>query len=499
MYRLRVRFPSLKPSIKNTPDRLHRLYNRLEALALTFPPGEVPLYYPRNFHSLHRVLPHLGGVVPVEGPVGDDDFAIEVGHPDILEGDLFKASGYRANFHESRAVLTLVEGDRETVLWDKPCREWIFFAYPDELVMPFRQGGQSLQRILIPRIEAGSSRMLERLKIFLKDPQEPEGVHQYRVSIRSFRALISMVKPLLDEGKYRAIQQHFRSLAHDAALLRELDVIMEEYLLAGAEDGAFLAALRADRRREEERLVAALNHGKGRRLLRRGVNLFLEALSQSSWKEVDGLYFVDMRLHNWYRFTLESLWELDRFDFPFVHRIRIKSKKYRYITEFFQELMTETQLNQHKMAKKRQKRLGEICDALRNQEAIDEMLSAFGPAASTEALAFQERESQREEEILMDLGLKEAATSPEPQEPAREGELPPLEAEPMEVARPQEIRQKSLEPQTAAPLTKKIKALPTEDGGDEVKKEVRGIRSLFVGGAVVLGMAVAAIKRFFRR
>ena len=53
--------------------------------------------------------------------------------------------------------------------------------------------------------------------------------------------------------------------------------------------------------------------------------------------------------------------------------------------EHFRAYMTPLQLERHKTAKKRQTVLGLICDSLRNQEAVEELLPDFSSDTKEEA------------------------------------------------------------------------------------------------------------------
>ena len=100
--------------------------------------------------------------------------------------------------------------------------------------------------------------------------------------------------------------------------------------------------------------------------------------------------------------------------------------------------MTPLQLERHKTAKKRQTVLGLICDSLRNQEAVEELLPDFSSDTKEEAERFIEREKAREETLRAQVGEKEEnnkkeetvmKTEPEEkeftQEPEKEPEIPP--------------------------------------------------------------------------
>ncbi|MDQ0508216.1 CHAD domain-containing protein [Peptoniphilus ivorii] len=407
---------------ENAEGKTKRKINRIKALSLGLPPCKKTLYYDSSLKTRAEDFAGVFGELALKPKnelffSEDDECRILMDVPERLSADLYAATGKRVDFDDHMAVLSKKDPTgRETVQWIYRAKDLIFFAYPEEIVVPFRKGTDiSLQKLLLPKIEEGFKKILKNLDTFIREPWEVESVHQYRVSIRRFRALISMVKPILNPSSYAKIQDIFRQKGRDAELLRELDVLMEEWDKVREPEQVHLKnALMEQRKREEERLLALLKTDRIREELKEGLNTFMHSLSMSDWHEIDGVFLLDQRLHNWYRYTLEALWRMEEFDLPFVHRIRLKSKKYRYVTEFFDDHTTLTQVMHHKKAKKRQTVLGEVCDALRNREAIRELEPYFDDKALEEAAYFIKKEEQRENQLLHDLGLRNKTADSNP-------------------------------------------------------------------------------------
>lgn len=414
MHILRLHPFGLYRSKYESINDLQKKIKRVKALKLSMPNCKKVLYYEESLRVKAEDFASIIGDVelkPIEEMLenGQEEYRIIMKNPIDLSQDLFNKTGVRILFDMPMAVLTKEEeNSRESIIWSRPAKDWIFFAYPAEIIVPARQGsGISLQDLLLPKIEKGLDTMVTRLDDFFKNPDEVETIHQYRVSIRSFRALISMVKNVLPINSYLKIQDNFRQKARDVALLREIDVLIEEWdKVRTPEQIAFRQAMVEEREKEKERLLAYLRDTRAREEIQQGVNQFINALSMTAWHQLDGIQLMDERLHNWYRFTLESLWELKEFNLPYVHRIRLKSKKYRYVAEFYDEYMTSTQIDHHKSAKARQSVLGKVCDALRNQEAVEELMGNFSPEAKEEAKTFIALEKAREDELLESLGLR---------------------------------------------------------------------------------------------
>lgn len=420
LLRLRVYPQSLSRFGIDSDEKIRRKKKRVKALALALPDWEKNIYYGQGYYKRAKEFAEVLGeknLLPIDQMVykGPNSVQIIIDNPEKMSQELWLKSNTRIEFDQAKAVLSNVDiqGD-ESVQWAYNANNWIFFAYPEEILVPARKGtGMSLQDLLLPKIEEGAKKIKKNMEWYIKEPQAIEAVHQYRVSIRSFRALISMVKPLLREYTYAKIQDIFRQKARAGARLRELDVLLEEWDdVRNEEDKALREALLQERKDEEKDLLQILKDPKTEQEITSGVNQFIHALSMTEWHSIDGIQFMDERLHAWYRFTLEALWEMDEFDFPSVHRVRLKSKKYRYISEFFAEYMTQTQDRHHKSAKKRQKVLGEICDALRNQEAVEELLPKLHVETVKEAEIFINKESQREVDLLTSIGLMDVSEIP---------------------------------------------------------------------------------------
>lgn len=335
--------------------------------------------------------------------------------PFHMEGEILRRTGEAVTFARPSAVLSTEVEDGEILLWQLPASDWIFLQYPQEPYVPPRKGsGLSLYSLMLPAIEGATGTMRKNLQKFLANPEEPEGVHQLRVSIRSFRALISLVKPLLPPEVYASMQDVFRQLGRKCARLRELDVLIEEWEAAKGEGDANLRrALDQERKDEMNLLVGIMQDPLNQQIIASAANRLILNLEPTNWQEIDGVLYIDQRLHSWYRFSLEGLWRMDGFDWPVAHKIRLKSKKYRYIAEHFKDHMTSVQTGRHKAAKKRQTVLGEICDSLRNQEAVEELMPHLPEEATEEADRFILREKDREMQLRELVGTREE-TPPNP-------------------------------------------------------------------------------------
>ena len=148
------------------------------------------------------------------------------GHEPSLSEWSNQLSGYTIPFRKGTAV-----GFR--VLSTEPLRaepKWIVMPEtvdPDDLKIkrnqPALQGYQKILRVQLHDI-------FDMLQKFLEAPQDPESAHQYRVKIRTFRSVLTFIKPLLPPEKYQTVQDRMRTLAQLMGYLREIDVLQMEWV-----------------------------------------------------------------------------------------------------------------------------------------------------------------------------------------------------------------------------------------------------------------------------
>ncbi|MET3618212.1 CHAD domain-containing protein [Peptoniphilus olsenii] len=412
---LRLSLDDLTNFDKDTPEKIERKEKRIKALGLALPEGDKTLYYENSFIKEARKVSRLFGDTKMRAiskltKIEPNSNIIIIDKPENLTKDLLEKTGEEVSFDKSMAVLSSVgESGKETVLWKLDSKKWIYFAYPKEEISKIRENEISLKDIIKPQIENSYNKIKKNLDYFIEKPDDIESVHKYRVSIRSFRALVSMLKPVMSKKAYRTVQNIFRDKAQDAARLRELDVLINRWEdIRNQDEINLLKALQKERKHEQQRLFRNLTNPRTKEEFVSGINLLLHELKKSKWKKIDGIKLLDNRLNSWYNYALESLWEMEKFNFPYVHKIRIKSKKYRYVAEYFDEYLTDEQSERYNLSKDRQKVLGQITDAIRNQEAVKELFPILSVNAFREAKKFIATERTREKELLESLELKKS-------------------------------------------------------------------------------------------
>ncbi len=81
---------------------------------------------------------------------------------------------------------------------------------------------EAMLKILIENIQY----VLAAYEDFLKQPQDPETLHQLRIKLRHLRSLLSFASPLMEPESYTAKQEELRNFGLKLSPLREIDVLM---------------------------------------------------------------------------------------------------------------------------------------------------------------------------------------------------------------------------------------------------------------------------------
>jgi len=219
---------------------------------------------------------------------------------------------------------------------------------------------------------------------FLKTPEDPETAHQFRIKIRQMRSLISFIKPLMDEEKYQLIQSRLRSLTNRFGGLRELDAIMEEWLLLTekhADCPDVCTALREVIEKERRGQVAELRKLYMTEQPFNKLEDIWGLIIEASWEfdeKTNRLYgeYIDGRINKLLKKTEKDFKSIDLKDIEKTHKLRINIKKLRYNLAILEpKIKRKTQImNNLKML---QYKLGLICDAHRDELILSELRTRY--------------------------------------------------------------------------------------------------------------------------
>lgn len=204
---------------------------------------------------------------------------------------------------------------------------------------------------------------------------DPDAAHKLRVRTRALRSLLSFYKPLLKKKDYQHIQSGLRESAARVGRLRELDVLIENYEQAWqhthegqGEHSALLSYLVSERKAEEKALLSQIKDGSLRKR-RRPAKRFIQGLGSIS--DID---FEKKRLNQWRREIDSSVEHVADLPYEELHKLRIKTKKARYVLEALEYLLPRIREKEINRLNDLQDKLGDLCDNHRNRDILAEML-----------------------------------------------------------------------------------------------------------------------------
>jgi triphosphatase len=228
---------------------------------------------------------------------------------------------------------------------------------------------------------------------------DSEAVHQMRVGLRRLRAAISLFKSFLPGSSTEKIKTELKWLTDELAPAREIDVLVEERIrplrrVAGQRRGARAVEKEfADRREQAFRRARNAIQTKRYRDLPLDVLEWLEnrRIGGKDEAQVSVADFVGELFRRRLRKVRKEGRHLEKLSAPERHKLRIKVKKLRYATGFFESLYQDADRGElarfSRRLKKLQDALGALNDFIAHREMVtDAALS--GPPENRRARAF---------------------------------------------------------------------------------------------------------------
>jgi len=228
--------------------------------------------------------------------------------------------------------------------------------------MPVSAAFQAIGRACLAQMAANEQALLER--------QDPEAVHQMRVSVRRLRSAMTTFRSVVDGPGLEAAKTDLRWLMSLLGPARDVDVFLADILdpvvacFPGDQGLAGLRALFEDRRAARYReALAGVGDARFTRLVL-GLGRWIEA---GDWlDDPDRAEARQAPLAGFARDILDrrrrTVWKagrhFDRLSAPDRHQLRIQIKKLRYNAAFFAELF------EGKAARRMLKDLGSLQDQL---------------------------------------------------------------------------------------------------------------------------------------
>ena len=219
--------------------------------------------------------------------------------------------------------------------------------------------------------------------ILLHDPgtrfgQDPEELHQMRVGIRRFRALLRASRVLLEPEWYASLQEELRWLGAMLGTVRDQDVLLEQlymeaHVLPPAERKMFerlLATFETHRSQARLQLLDALRSDRYLDLLgrleRAAQTPALRDAPESSLMHLAAQEFKDL-------VKAGKRGTADPSDHE-LHQLRIRTKRTRYAAELALETMGKSAIRFVRQTKRNQDILGDHQNAVVTEERLRQLL-----------------------------------------------------------------------------------------------------------------------------
>ena len=288
---------------------------------------------------------------------------------------------------------------------------------------------QSLGKIRETLVLHAHQVLTEREK-FLSDPSEPETAHQLRVSIRRLRSLLTFIKPFQKTKQNASMQAVLKSVVTELSYLRELDVLRQACETFAEEnpdkasdqtsdqtsdktsdqtsdktsdkasgkasdqtpdqttdESSIFGILKEERRRETDRVVAVISTDGSKSALQD----IEDELAEIEWKKnIDENESIEAQISRSFTALFEEFEaaaaSVDYGEAAAVHALRIQAKKLRYVLSSIEPLMESKLAITGIELKKAQETLGQLCDARRNKQILQNFDTRDLPVKSHYAL-----------------------------------------------------------------------------------------------------------------
>ena len=219
--------------------------------------------------------------------------------------------------------------------------------------------------------------------ILLHDPgtrlgQDPEELHQMRVGIRRFRALLRASRVLLEPEWYTSLQEELRWLGAMLGTVRDQDVLLEQlyteaHVLPPAERKTFerlLTTFETHRSQARGQLLDALRSDRYLDLLGR-----LERAAQApALRDAPESSLMHLAAQEFKELVKAGKRGNGNPSDHELHQLRIRTKRTRYAAELALETMGKPALRFVRQTKRNQDILGDHQDAIVTEERLRQLL-----------------------------------------------------------------------------------------------------------------------------
>lgn len=202
---------------------------------------------------------------------------------------------------------------------------------------------------------------------YLNNPFEVEHVHQLRVNLRCLRALLSFLKPTIDEKTYNHLTDQLRQAGLILSPLRDLDVLHAFCSNFATENPEFSSDyqklfnyLGILRRREMRKTFNKTNRQQFKEMLELTDEQIIDSLltEHKNWQK-----YIQKHLSKKAEQLEKLMNQVGDMDYETIHDTRKKAKKLRYAATYFSDATEQNLSKVRKYAKSIQSDLGRQTDA----------------------------------------------------------------------------------------------------------------------------------------
>lgn len=227
----------------------------------------------------------------------------------------------------------------------------------------------------------------------LENPDDPESLHQYRISLRIARSLLGFLAPYCKGSALKKTMRDIKKLQDPTSRLRELDMLCEALDPQTVEARIVADACTQLRTGFIERFAAESTQKAITRVVGRIKDVPWRRCVRQSGLDAQELVRRVSQMRTDYELQMAHVGYDDQ---EAVHDVRKLAKALRYVTREFAELLPDTAEDTNTRAKAVQDMLGELCDCWNNAQLVIEIC---GPQAVQVASRFV----VRADEIVADL------------------------------------------------------------------------------------------------
>lgn len=292
-----------------------------------------------------------------------------IGHKPHLGNWVEKLIGAPFSFSKGGVAvlqIDLNDEDNNTLIWKNSPK----FSEKDE-------DTEEVREILLEQVEIMESTYLN----FSNNPYKPKTTHKIRVSMRTMRALLNFLKPVIGKIIYKEINDELKEAANLLEDLREIDVLIKECSKVAFENPRLISnyadifsELRIERRRILRSATSKTTNQKLKSTIEftrekiESLPLYLENSSKKNWQKM-----LTERLKKKKKKVKKGYSKLDISDSAQSHELRKDAKKLRYSADAFDKLTTKNGQKIHDNAEDIQDELGNIRDHYINSKLLKEL------------------------------------------------------------------------------------------------------------------------------